>query len=321
MLRVSSSPHIRDNSSTQRIMLDVVLALIPMVIASVFIFGWRALLIYAVSVASSVLFEALSRIIMKREQTISDLSAVVTGLLLAAGLPAGYPIWMVVVGAFIAIVFVKQLFGGLGSNFANPAVTARIILAVSFATETSSFSVLPQYAQEASLAGASQYDLVTSATPLGMSAAELPSYLDLFLGRHAGSIGEVCILALLIGAAYLLIRGVIDLWIPLIYIGTTVALVALTGGAPLFHLLSGALVLAAFFMMTDYVTSPTPVAGKVIFAIGGAALTFLLRMYSNMPEGVSYSVLLMNILAPHIDRCTAHKTIGGNNGKKSRQKS
>ena len=322
MLRVSSSPHIRDNSSTQRIMLDVVLALIPMVIASVFIFGWRALLIYAVSVASSVAFEALSRLIMKREQTINDLSAVVTGLLLAAGLPAGYPIWMVVVGAFVAIVFVKQLFGGLGSNFANPAVTARIVLAVSFPAETSSFSVLPQYAHQASLTeGVSQYDLVTSATPLGMSAAELPSGWDLFLGRHAGSIGEVCILALLIGAAYLLIRGVIDLWIPLVYLGTTAVLITLAGGDPLFHLLSGAVVLAAFFMLTDYVTSPTTVAGKIIFAIGAAALTFLLRMYSSMPEGVSYSILLMNILNPHIERWTAHKTIGGNYGKKSRQNS
>lgn len=320
MLRVSSSPHIRDNSSTQRIMLDVVLALIPMVIASVFIFGWRSLLIYVVSVAASVVFEALSRIVMKREQTINDLSAIVTGLLLAAGLPANYPIWMVVVGAFIAIVFVKQLFGGLGSNFANPAVTARIVLAVSFATETSSFSVLPQYAPQSALtAGASQLDLVTSATPLGMSAAEVPSTLDLFLGRHAGSIGEVSIIALLIGSVYLVARGVIDLWIPLVYMGTTVGLITLVGGNPLFHLLTGALVLAAFFMMTDYVTSPTTVVGKVVFAIGGALLTFLLRMYSSMPEGVSYSILLMNILNPHIERWTAHKTIGGNYGKKRRQ--
>lgn len=319
MLRVSSSPHIRDNSSTQRIMLDVTLALIPMLIASVIIFGWRALLIYAVSVVSCVVFEALTRMVMKREQTVNDLSAVVTGLLLAAGLPAGYPIWMVVLGAFIAIVFVKQLFGGLGGNFANPAVTARIILAVSFATDTNSFSVLPQYGYNSS-AAASQIDLVSSATPLGLAAGDI-STLDLFLGTHAGSIGETCILALLIGALYLLFRGIIDLWIPLVYLGTTVGLISLVGGNPLYHLLSGALVLAAFFMLTDYVTSPTTVLGKIFFACGAGMLTFLLRMYSNMPEGVSYSILLMNILTPHIERWTAHKTIGGNYGKKRRQNS
>ncbi|NLC25729.1 MAG: RnfABCDGE type electron transport complex subunit D [Fastidiosipila sp.] len=319
MLRVSSSPHIRDNSSTRRIMLDVALALIPMVIASVLIFGWRALLIYAVSIASCVVFEALTRMVMKREQTINDLSAVVTGLLLAAGLPAGYPIWMVVLGAFIAIVFVKQLFGGLGGNFANPAVTARVILAVSFATASNSFSVLPQYAYNSS-AGASQVDLVSSATPLGLSAGDISS-LDLFLGTHAGSIGETCILALVIGALYLLIRGVIDLWIPLVYLGATIGLITLVGGDPLYHLLSGALVLAAFFMLTDYVTSPTTTPGKIIFAFGAAVLTFLLRMYSSMPEGVSYSILLMNILNPHIERWTAHKTIGGYYGKKRSQNS
>ncbi|MDD4541243.1 MAG: RnfABCDGE type electron transport complex subunit D, partial [Eubacteriales bacterium] len=273
MLRVSSSPHIRDNSSTARIMLDVVLALIPMVIASTIIFGWRALLIYAISVASCVVFEALARIVMKREQSINDFSAVVTGLLLAAGLPADYPIWMVILGAFIAIVFVKQLFGGLGGNFANPAVTARIVLAVSFATQTNSFSVLPQYAyypdvtsattQASIIETSSRFDLVSSATPLGLSAGKIPT-LDLFLGTHAGSIGETCILALLIGALYLLIRGVISLWIPLVYMATTVGLIALVGGDPLYHLLSGALVLAAFFMMTDYVTSPTTVAGQVV---------------------------------------------------------
>ena len=328
MLRVSSSPHIRDNSSTQRIMLDVVLALIPVVIASVIIFGWRALLLYAVSIASSVIFEALTRRLKKREQTINDLSAVVTGILLATGLPANYPILMTVLGACIAIELVKQLFGGLGGNFANPAVTARIVLAVSFATETNTFTVLPQHAYWGNVAGgtsqativetSSQIDLVSSATPLALPAGEI-STLDLFLGTHAGSIGETCVLALLIGAAYLLQRGIIDLWIPLVYMGTTVGLIALVGGDPLHHLLSGALVLAAFFMLTDYVTSPTTILGKIIFAFGAGVLTFLLRMYSSMPEGVSYSILLMNILTPHIERWTAHKTIGGNNGKERRQ--
>ncbi len=305
MLHVSASPHIRDNVTTRSIMLQVVIALMPVVIASFFIFGLAGPMLFAVSGASAVAFEALSRIIMKREQTAGDLSALVTGLLLAASLPANCPLWILVIGNFVAIVVVKQIFGGLGDNFANPAVTARIVLSVSFAGQISSYSMVESFPG---------VDLVTRATPLMMAKANsgsLPSNLDLFLGRHAGSIGETCVLALLIGGIYLLIRGIIDLWAPLSFIGTTILFVLLTGGDPLVHLLSGALILAAFFMVTDYVTTPTTPLGKLIFGVGAGLLTGLLRIYSAMPEGVSFAILLMNILSPHIERWTQPMTIGG----------
>jgi electron transport complex protein RnfD len=305
MLHVSASPHIRDSVTTRSIMLQVVIALMPVVIASFFIFGLAGPMLFAVSGASAVAFEALTRVIMKREQTAGDLSALVTGLLLAASLPANCPLWILVIGNFVAIVVVKQIFGGLGDNFANPAVTARIVLSVSFAGQISSYSMVESFPG---------VDLVTRATPLMLAkanSASMPSNLDLFLGRHAGSIGETCILALLIGGVYLLIRGIIDLWAPLSFIGTTILFVLLTGGDPLVHLLSGALILAAFFMVTDYVTTPTTPLGKLIFGVGAGLLTGLLRIYSAMPEGVSFAILLMNILTPHIERWTQPMTIGG----------
>ena len=304
MLHVSASPHIRDRITTRSIMLQVIIALIPVIIASFFIFGLPALMLFAVSAASAAGFEALARIVMKREQTVGDLSAVVTGLLVAASLPANCPLWVLVIGNFVAVVVVKQMFGGLGDNFANPAVTARIVLSVSFAGQISSYSIADK------LLGV---DLVSSATPLMLAKTgeAVPSVLDLFLGRHAGSIGETSVIALLIGGIFLLIRGVIDIWAPLSFIGTTILFVTLTGGDPLTHLLSGALILAAFFMVTDYVTTPTTIWGKVIFGIGAGLLTGLLRMYSAMPEGVSFAILLMNILTPHIERWTTPMTIGG----------
>ena len=300
MLHVSASPHIRDNVTTRSIMLQVVIALMPVVIASFFIFGLAGPMLFAVSGASAVAFEALSRIIMKREQTAGDLSALVTGLLLAASLPANCPLWILVIGNFVAIVVVKQIFGGLGDNFANPAVTARIVLFVSFTNQVSSFTVADK------LAG---IDLVTKATPL--SGEAVPSFLELFLGNHAGSIGETSIAALLVGGIFLLVTGIIDIWAPLTFIGTTVLFTWATGADPLLHLMSGALVLAAFFMVTDYVTTPTSILGKVIFGVGAGLITGLLRVYSAMPEGVSFAILLMNILTPHIERWTAPMTIGG----------
>lgn len=328
MLHVSASPHIRDNATTQRIMLHVIIALLPTVIASGFIFGYRAPLLFVISAAACAGFEALSRIAMKREQTVGDLSSIVTGLLLAASLPVETPIWIVLIGAFMAVVFVKQMFGGLGSNFANPAVTARIILSVSFAGPLSKFSALPRFAatvtpgiafKQVATSGA---DLISSATPLGVlnnvtPETQVPSTMDLFLGKHAGCIGEVCILALLIGGIYLLITGIIDIWAPLAYIGSTVAFVAQLGQDPVVHLLSGALVLAAFFMVTDYVTTPATIVGKITFGVGAGILTGLLRIFSAMPEGVSYAILLMNILTPHIERWTAPITLGAR--KKTRK--
>ncbi len=314
MLRVSASPHIRDKVTTQSVMLYVIVALVPVIIASAFIFGWRALMLFGISAASAALFEALLRIVMKRKQTVGDLSAVVTGLLLAASLPANCPIWVLLIGNFVAIVVIKQMFGGLGDNFANPAVTARIVLSVSFTAQISTYSVLGKFAGEAAT------DLVSSATPLalvGQEQAVLPSTLDLFLGRHAGCIGETSIVALLIGGIFLLATGIIDIWAPLSFIGTTVLFILATGQDVLVHVLSGALILAAFFMVTDYVTTPTTILGKIIFGIGAGLLTGLLRVYSAMPEGVSFAILLMNILAPHIERWTTPTTVGGAKHAKS----
>ena len=300
MLHVSASPHIRDRVTTRSIMLHVIIALVPVMVASFFIFGLAGPMLFAVSAAASVGFEALSRLIMKREQTAGDLSALVTGLLLAASLPANTPLWVLLTGNFVAIVVIKQMFGGLGDNFANPAVTARIVLFVSFTNQVSSFTVADK------LAG---IDLVTKATPL--SGEAVPSFLELFLGNHAGSIGETSIAALLVGGIFLLVTGIIDIWAPLTFIGTTVLFTWATGADPLLHLMSGALVLAAFFMVTDYVTTPTTLTGKIIFGVGAGLLTGLLRIYSPMPEGVSFAILFMNILTPHIERWTAPSTIGG----------
>lgn len=310
MLRVSASPHIRSPRTTRAIMLDVILALIPAMIASVFIFGPRSLAIIAVSVAASVATEALCNLAMKREQSIGDLTAIVTGLLLAYGLPASLPLWMAALGAIVAIGAAKMLFGGLGDNFANPAITGRIFLAVSFGSYMSNSVVLGRIVNEGLTS-----DLISQATPLAvarnMVEGDIPDYLTLFLGNHAGMIGEVSILALLIGALWLLLRGVIDLWIPLSMITTTVLLCWLAGGDPLMHLMSGGLIIGAFFMATDYVTSPITVKGKIIFGIGCGLLTFLMRMYSGMPEGVSFAILIMNIMTPHINNWTKPVTMGG----------
>ncbi|HHU07333.1 MAG TPA: RnfABCDGE type electron transport complex subunit D [Clostridiaceae bacterium] len=325
MLRVSASPHIRSPRTTRAIMLDVIIALIPAMFAAFFIFGPRSLAIIAVSVAASVLTEALCNLAMKRDQSIGDLTAVVTGLLLAYGLPASLPLWMAALGAIVAIGAAKMLFGGLGDNFANPAITGRIFLAVSFGSSMSNSVVLGRVAktglspdligQATALTNAGDMDLVSQATPLAvareMVEGDIPDSLTLFLGNHAGMIGEVSVLALLIGALWLLLRGVIDLWIPSTMIVSTVLLCWVAGGDPLMHLMSGGLIIGAFFMATDYVTSPITAKGKIIFGIGCGLLTFLMRMYSGMPEGVSFAILIMNILTPHINNWTKPVTMGG----------
>jgi electron transport complex protein RnfD len=309
-LQVSSSPHIRDNATTASLMRDVIIALLPSILASGILFGIRAVTVILVSVLSCVLFEYISRRIMKRNQTISDLTAVITGILLAFNLPPTIPYYMVVIGAFFSIVVAKQMFGGLGNNFVNPALAGRIILAIAFpadmtawATRTGSFSFV------SSLAGT---DLVSSATPMAMakSGSSVPAYLDLFLGNKAGCIGEICILALLIGAVYLVIRKVITLWIPLTCLGTVTILLAIAGKDPLFHLLSGGLILGAFFMATDYVTSPVTRRGRFLFGLGCGLITVLIRLFGNTTEGVSFAILLLNILTPHIDRFTEPKRFG-----------
>ncbi len=311
MLKVSASPHIRHNDSTKGIMQDVVISLTPAILAASFLFGARALAVIVISVVFSVLFEYLARKIMKRENSIDDWSAVVTGILLAFSLPPDIPFWIPILGSFFAIVLTKQLFGGLGMNFINPALGARIILSISFPASMNSMVMKQEYLGASFL---DSTDLISKATPLtelrasralsGASAIEAASsysYSDLFLGLKPGMIGEVCLLALCLGALYLLWRRVISLHVPLAFIGTSLLFVALCGQDPLYHLMSGALVLGAFFMATDYVTNPDTAAGQVIFGIGCGLLLGLLRVFGASVGGLMYSIVLMNILTPHID--------------------
>lgn len=300
-LIVSSSPHFQSNSSTRKIMLDVIISLLPATVASVIIFGSRSLLLVGICVACSVLFEFLSRKIMKRDNTIGDLSAVVTGLLLALNLPVSINPLIAIFGCLVAIVVVKQLFGGIGMNFVNPALAARIVLLVSFPSQMMTWTNAFAYTQGA--------DTVTSATPLVAEPGTF-SYVDLLLGKCGGSLGETCAIALIIGGIYLVIRKVISPIIPCVYIASAFLMSLALGQDPVYQILSGGLLLGAIFMATDYTTSPITKWGKVIFALMCGILTILLRTYSNMPEGVSFSILLMNILTPHIEHLTTPKSLG-----------
>ncbi|MDD6237392.1 MAG: RnfABCDGE type electron transport complex subunit D [Clostridiales bacterium] len=304
-LTVAASPHIRSGNSTTKIMLDVIIALCPALIAGAIVFGWRALLVVAVCVLSCVVFEYLSRRVMKRDNTIGDLSAVVTGMLLAFNLPVTIPLWMAVIGCFIAIVIVKQLFGGIGQNFANPAITARIVLMISFTSQMTHW-VEPFFYQNAGV------DAVATATPLTMISTpdKLPSLLEMFLGAKGGCIGEVSGLALLIGGLYLVIKRVISPTVPLVFLGTVFVLCALFDAQPVYQLLSGGLMLGAIFMATDYSTSPITEWGKVIFGFGCGFITVMIRVFGSYPEGVSFSILFMNILVPYIDKATASRPVG-----------
>ena len=303
LLRLSVSPHIHSGRSTAGIMRDVIIALVPAAVAGTVIFGLRALLVMGVCVASCVLFEALFNIITKKDQTIGDLSAALTGLLLSFNLPAGIPIWQCVVGSAFAIIIVKCLFGGIGCNLVNPAITARVFMIVAFSSMASqTYPVI--------------VDTVASATPLGeIAAGGMPDIKDLFLGLCGGAIGETCALALLLGLVYLLIRRVITWHIPVSLVGTVYVLSLFMEGfdfmKALALVLSGGLFLGAFFMATDYVTSPTTAWGKIIFGVGAGILTFLIRYFGIYPEGVSFAILFMNILTPYIDSWTAHKVFGG----------
>jgi electron transport complex protein RnfD len=293
-LLVAPSPHFHASDSVTLIMFDVIIALIPAMAMSIAIFGARAIAVYAVSIISAVLSEYITRKILKRSNTIGDLSAVVTGILLAMNLPVTIPLWQAALGAAIAIVVVKQLFGGIGQNFVNPALVGRIVLLISFPASMSSW-VFPA-------------DVVTSATPLVDPGRY--DLLTLFTGFHPGCLGETSAVAILIGAVYLICKKVISPIIPLVYIGGTAALCALGGIPPLETILTGGLMLGACFMATDYATTPTNNKGKVIFALGCAAITSLIRLFGNMPEGVSFSIVLMNILVPHIDRLTQPRPFG-----------
>lgn len=303
-LTVSSSPHIRSGMTTQKIMLNVIIALCPAIIASGIIFGLRAIFLILICVSTSLVWETLFNLITKRSNTISDLSAAVTGILLAFNLPPTLPFWMAAIGTFVAIVIVKCLFGGLGQNFANPAIVGRIVLMLSFTGAMTNWT-LPISLQTT--------DTVTSATPLVSGNA---SYLDLFLGKTGGCLGETCALALIIGGIYLIIRRIISPITPLFFLLTLEIFSILAGVDPLYQILSGGVLLGAIFMATDYVTTPITMWGKVIFGIGCGIITCVIRFYASMAEGVSFSILIMNILTPYIDMITKAKPVGAMTKKK-----
>lgn len=300
-LHVSVSPHIRSTRTTTGIMLDVIIALLPATIAGVIIFGLRALAVVAVCVATTVLGEGIFNKIVKKEQTIGDLSAIVTGLLLALNLPANVPIWQAVVGSLFAIIVVKCLFGGIGCNVVNPAITGRVFMLIAFGSMTQAAFPL---------------DAVAGATPLvDLAAGTSPDLMDLFLGNTGGAIGETCAAALLAGGIYLLVKRVITWHLPVAFIATVFVFSFLVDGMSVTNalawILSGGLMIGAFFMATDYTTSPATSMGKIVFGIGAGVLTCMIRFWGNYPEGVSFAILFMNILNPYVESWTNRKPFGG----------
>jgi len=300
-MTVSFAPHITSKATVNRIMLDVIIALMPAFGMSIWIFGWRAALVTGVCVASCVFFEWAFQKIMKRQVTAGDFSAVITGMLLAFNLPVEIPLWQAVFGSAVAIIFVKQIFGGLGKNFANPAITARVVMFLAFSTTMTTWVQLP--------------DAVSAATPLMlMSRGEhesLPAIWNMIIGTRGGCLGETSNIALLAGGIYLLIRRVIRWHTPVAFIGTVVVLTAIFGDLPQYHLFAGGLFLGAIFMATDYPTSPQTSLGRIIFGIGCGVLTVLIRLYGSYPEGVSFAILLMNMVVPYINKFTLTKPLGG----------
>ena len=311
-LTASASPHIRSSYTVTGIMLDVIIALLPSFIAALIIFGYRVFMVTLVTVGTAVLAEYLSRKVMRRTNTIDDLSAVVTGLLLAFNLPVSIPLWMAAIGSIVAIVVVKQMFRGIGQNFVNPALVGRIVLMSSFPTAMADWTTDSKY-------------VITTASPLSVLGTafksgtldfgdNMPSLTKMLLGLRQGSMGEVCAIALLIGFVYLLIRRVISPAIPLSYIGTVAVIVFIAGKGSLvftaYHVLAGGLLLGAIFMATDYTTCPINLKGKIVYGIGCGVITALIRLFGSLPEGVSFSIIIMNILVPHIERLTASKPFG-----------
>lgn len=294
---VAASPHVTTKNSTAVIMRDVLIALLPAVLAGCVVFGLRALLVVAVTTAACVFFEWGFEKLCHTPSTISDLSAAVTGVLLAMNLPVSIPLWQAVFGALVAIVAVKGLFGGIGKNFANPAITARIVMFLAFSKSMTAW-VFP--------------DAVSSATPLAMMAnGESVDYLTLLLGNHGGCLGETSALALLIGFAYLLIRGVISWHTPVCFVGTVFVMSLILGQDAVGQILSGGLMLGAIFMATDYSTTPSTNLGRVLFGIGAGLLTVLIRFYGAYAEGVSFAILFMNTLTPYLSKWTETKPFGG----------
>jgi len=312
-LLVASSPHIWAGVSTGRIMRDVLISLVPAAVGAVVFFGWRAAVIIALSMAAAALTEWGCERLTGKPSTLADGSALVTGLLLALTLPPASPFWLPVVGAAFAIAVVKMAFGGLGHNFVNPALAARAFLLAAFPAAMTTWT--------------SPFDAVTTATPLAVlpnpfspevMAGDLPSYTALLVGTVGGSLGETSKVLLLVGAAYLLVKRVIDWRIPVGFLGTLALFTWVFGGQgglftgdPLYHLLAGGAILGAFFMATDYVTGPITAKGRWIFAVGCGLITALIRLYGGYPEGVLFAILLMNVVSPLIDRFLVPAPFGG----------
>ncbi|MCT1796721.1 RnfABCDGE type electron transport complex subunit D [Helcococcus kunzii] len=288
------APHIRNKKSTQTVMLDVVIALLPALFASVYFFGARALILTLVTVVACVASEFLIQKLLHKPVRIKDLSAVVTGMLLAFNLPVEFPIWMAIVGSIFAIVIVKELFGGIGQNFMNPALAARVFMLVTWPAQMGTFT----------------YDGVAGATPLGGRPSSL---MDLFIGNIPGTIGEVSKVAILIGLAYLLFKQVIKLRMPLAYMITCTVLFYILKYDfvdTLSQLLSGGIIFAAVFMVTDYSSSPMSPMGQIVYAIGAGILTVVIRLYGGYPEGVSFAIIIMNVFVPLIDKLIRPRVFG-----------
>ena len=314
-LILSSSPHAHARNSVSSMMRDVILALMPAAGCAVWLFGMKAVWLIAVCIATSVVTEALCRLMMKRENSIGDLSAVLTGLLLALNLPPDLPLWMAVAGSVFAITVAKQAFGGLGYNPFNPALSARAFMLISFTGAMTTWSFPAGYEATAAATGATPVDAVTCATPLALikkgDAAQLDVLKNLLFGNAGGCIGETCAVALLIGAAYLLVRRVITWHIPVSFLATVFIFAFFKGGVPpVFHVLSGGAILGACFMATDYVTSPITAKGKLVFGVGCGLLTMCIRSGGGYPEGVSFAILIMNAVTPLINRFTQPKPFG-----------
>lgn len=317
-LIVSASPHLVTAMDTQKTMLMVLIALVPSLLVSTYVFGFRVLILTAVCIVASMFFEWAWNKLMKRKQTVCDLSAALTGTLIAFNLPSGLPYWIAIVGCFVAIIVVKQLFGGIGKNLVNPAITARIVLFISFATEMTTWP-LPRMNQTA--------DVLTGPTPLGVihEGGQLPTNMEMFLGYIGGSMGEVSAIALIIGGLFLVWKKIISPIIPCCFIGTVFVFALIyysaTGNGDalqmaVFHILAGGVMLGAIFMATDYVTSPLLPAGKVVFGIGCGVITMLIRLFGQYPEGVSFSILIMNCLTPLIDSFFQKRMYGGAKNEK-----
>jgi electron transport complex protein RnfD len=304
LCKIHCSPHIHSSETTSRIMLYVIISLLPVMAVSVYFFGFYVLKVIFVSIISCFLSELLFQILMKKEIRIYDGSAIVTGILFSFVLPPRIPLWIVALGGFLAIFLVKELFGGIGFNIFNPALTARAILLASYPVEMTKFINVFDY----------RIDAITSPTPLFIMKENinqpLPSLWQMFLGNHPGCIGETSTILLLLGAIFLLSKKVITWHIPVSYILTVTILSLIFKEKVFYQIMGGGLILGAFFMATDYVTSPITRKGKIIFGIGCGIITFLIRKAGGYPEGVCYSILFMNMLVPVINRYTVPKKFG-----------